>query len=73
MHINTCSYVHLERLVSTVGQHVSLEPALTRGRGVIHFTSLPQTHKHLEEDKEEASMNGRRGERSLDNLEFVIK
>lgn len=59
MHIYTRSYIHLERLVSTVSQHVSLEPALTRGRGVINFTSLPQTHKHLEEDKEETSMNGR--------------
>lgn len=59
MHLDTCSYTHLERLVSTVGQHVSLEPALTRGWGVINFTSLPQTHKHLEEDKEETSMNGR--------------
>lgn len=55
----TCSYIHLERLVSTVGQHVSLEPALTRGWSVINFTSLPQTHKHLEEDKEETRMIGR--------------
>lgn len=62
MHIYTCSYTHLERLVPTVGQHVSLEPALTRGWGVINFTSLPQTHKHLKEDKEEISMNGRADE-----------
>lgn len=53
MHMVTCSDIHLERLVSTVGQHVSLEPALTRGWGVINFTPLPQTHKHLDEDKEE--------------------
>ena len=59
MHICTCSYSHLERLVSTVGQHVSLEPALTSGWSVIYFTSLPQTNKHLEEGKEKTSMNGR--------------
>lgn len=53
MHVHTCCYGYLERLVSTVGQHVSLEPALAGGGGVIHFTSLPQAHKHLEEEEEE--------------------
>lgn len=40
---------YLEGFVSAVCQHVSLEPALTGGRGVVHLTALPQTHKHLEE------------------------
>jgi len=38
---------HLERLVSAVGQHVPLQPALAGGRRVVHLAALPQTHKHL--------------------------
>lgn len=57
MHVHTCCYGYLERLVSTVGQHVSLEPALAGGWGVVHFTSLPQAHKHLE-DEEGAKTSG---------------
>lgn len=38
---------HLEWLVSAVGQHVSLQPALTGGRCVVNLTAFPQTHKHL--------------------------
>lgn len=34
-------WFYLEGLISTVGQHVSLEPTLTGGRGVIHLTTLP--------------------------------
>lgn len=57
-HVHTCCYGYLEGLVSAVGQHVSLEPALAGGWGVIHFTSLPQTHKHLE-GEEEGEMSAR--------------
>lgn len=59
MHVYTCCYGYLERLVAAVGQHVSLEPALAGGWGVIHFTSLPQAHKHLEGEEEGAKMSGR--------------
>lgn len=38
---------YLEGFISAVGQHVSLQPALTGGRCVVHFATLPQTHKHL--------------------------
>lgn len=38
---------HLKRFVSTVGQHVSLQPALAGGWRVVDFAALPQTHKHL--------------------------
>lgn len=38
----------LEGFISTVGQHVSLQPTLTGGRRVIHLATLPQTNKHLE-------------------------
>lgn len=39
---------YLERFISTVGQHVSLQPTLTGGRCVIHLATLPQTNKYLE-------------------------
>lgn len=42
-------------------QHVSLEPALTGGRGVVHLTALPQTHKHLEEECEKVRKRERDG------------
>ena len=39
--------LYLEGLVPAVGQHVSVEPALTGGGSVVHLTPLPKTHKHL--------------------------
>lgn len=42
-----CVCHHLEWLVTAVGQHVSLQPALTGGRCVVDLAALPQTHKHL--------------------------
>lgn len=41
------AHTYLERFVSTVCQHVPLQPTLTCWRGVIHFTTFPQANEHL--------------------------
>lgn len=71
MHVPTCCCIYLEGLVPAVRQHVSLEPALARGWGVVHFTSLPQAHKHLEGDKEAAKLSGRGGHVGVRSLEMA--
>lgn len=62
---------YLEGFISAVGQHVSLQPALTGGRCVVHFATLPQTHKHLA-DTQTGLVIRDQGERTKNFIKNVI-